>query len=172
MSPLTPTLQELEKLLIQSGDLPAGFTGGQVREQAPGMFSELPKPNFSIYQQLVLRGEQAGGVTLLVYPDSVKAREAFQGIVSGFAPTEDQSLYKQSIGTVDNIGESCTQCLGLAQSEELLGMPLKDMGDIVSIRKAIISHVRMTGTADPQDLQSYLRRLDRRIAQYIGVHEK
>ena len=172
MSPITPTINELEQLLIQPGDLPAGFTAGQVREQAPGMFSELPRPQICIYQQLVLGDTQAGGVTLLVYSDLVQAKKSFEGIVSGFALDDDQSLYKQSCDAIDGIGESCTQFLGRAQSAELLGMPLKDMGDITSIRDVIVSHVRMVGTADPKDLQSYLRRLDRRISQYIGAHNK
>ncbi|MCX6120979.1 MAG: hypothetical protein NTX44_05125 [Ignavibacteriales bacterium] len=165
MPQLQFTYDQLESLLIQPGDLPVGFAGGQIRDEVPAMFSELPKPEVSIYQQLAFKGEIAGGIALFICSDNDTAKKSFSIIVSGFGQSEEDDLYKRSVESVKTIGEQCAQVISHALTPELLGVPLNDNGDLAFVRKSIVVHIRMVGTSDSIDLQTYAKRLDQRICK-------
>jgi hypothetical protein len=48
---------QLESIIIQEGDLPAGFSEAQIRDEAPERFRELPEAQNTIYQQLEKNGD-------------------------------------------------------------------------------------------------------------------
>ena len=167
MSNRNTAISDLEPLLIQLGDLPPGFSGAQVREKAPGMFSELPKPEKAISQQLARKDKLAGGITVLLYAESSAASKAFSLIVKGFGPGGENDLFKRAVHSLDNIGEKCTLSTRQPKNPDLLGVPLDNSSDLVFVRCCGVIHIRMVGTAEPDDIASYAVRLDRRLMQVI-----
>ena len=74
---------KLDSLLVQTGDLPAGLAGAQIRDTAPGMFKDLPTAENAIYQQFARGGDSAGGVAVFLYEDESKIGQAYDGILNG-----------------------------------------------------------------------------------------
>jgi len=68
-TPIPLSELNLEDILIKPGDLPAGFSGGQIKDVLPGVFDKLnvPKADQFIFQQLVRNGDLTGGVVLLLF---------------------------------------------------------------------------------------------------------
>jgi hypothetical protein len=71
----------LENLLIQENDLPAGYSGAQVSNMAisnlPEKISDIPEPDYSISQEFEKDGKQGGTVSIFLYEDLAKLNRAF-----------------------------------------------------------------------------------------------
>ena len=65
----------LAPLLIQSGDLPAGLSGAQVKNTVPPGLKAVPTPAKALDQRFQRNGSTVGGVVVLLYeaPADVKA---------------------------------------------------------------------------------------------------
>ena len=138
---------DLEPLLIQSGDLPAGTGGGQVRDGAPQMFAQAPAPTKAIYQQLARGSDQAGGVTVLLYAQPADREAAYTTTLDGMGDTYP----------VDGIGEQAV----MSQPIDLLGL---HGSDLLFRRCAAVVHVRFIDPNSPTDtLKAYGQRLDKRL---------
>ncbi len=80
---------DLEPLLVQSGDLPAGLFPAQV-SNSPSLADGLPAPDNQIYQEFSDISGSAGGVTVFLYEDLDKANSSFdiiQAGMDGFVPS-------------------------------------------------------------------------------------
>lgn len=138
----------LEPLLVQSGDLPAGLSGSQVRDEAPEMFRDMPKYENVIYQRFENKGQVVGGITVFLYASGNDINSAYssieKGIGSGTEPLSD-------------IGEK-----GIVAELSLLD---NTSTDILFVRCQAVVHIRMPG--DKTDSTPYARRLDKRITPVV-----
>ena len=69
---------DLAPLLIQSGDLPAGLSGAQVKDTVPPGLNAVPTPAKAIDQRFQANGNTAGGVVVLLYEASADVETAFR----------------------------------------------------------------------------------------------
>jgi len=152
---------DLESILIRPGDLPAGYSGAQIREQVPEMFSELPRGDASIYQQLAKNGNSAGGITIFLYSQSAHVSKAYSLIVSGFGASEDNSLFKKVTQSLPDIGEKCTVTAMKGKQPYI-----QDACDLAFVRSSAVVHIRMSNTAEV-DIASYAKRLDKRLQNLL-----
>ena len=151
-----PNLSEvkLEPLLVQDGDLPVGVDTGQVRDTAPQMFDSAPKPTKAAYEQLARNGQQIGGVTVLLYDDAARVKQAYDAVAGGM--TKDSTDYS-------GVGESAK----LLQTQfTALGMTLST-NEILWQRCNAVAHVRVVGVLDKESLVGYAKRLDTRLQQAV-----
>lgn len=151
----TPTLVplskiDLEPILIQPGDLPAGYTGAQVRKMAPEMFEELPPYEAVFYQQFEHEGDVAGGVTVFAFNEPKRLDLAYKKILSGFG--EDSR-------TTTGLGDRASY---VSHSTSLLGIDFKFI-DLAFSRCSYIAHVRFTDTDNLTEAKSYAVRLQERL---------
>lgn len=140
---------DLEGILIMNGDLPAGYTGAQIRDNAPEMFNNLPEAQNTIYQQFAKDGETAGGVTVLLFESQEDIENAYKKIIAGFSDAEE----------LDEIGENANITY---VDMEVLGSRMQ-FGDLVFIRCNALAHIRMTDLPQKESLISYAKRLDKRL---------
>ena len=158
-STLTPTdvqLAEisLDEILIQFGDLPAGYSGGQIRYVAPAMFNEMPPAEYTIYQQFAKSSDVSGGVTVFLYKSPQEIEEAFVNTVDGMG---DSAKIVEGIGEKGVITYTSMTVLGSKT----------EFGDIVFTRCNAVVHVRMTDIPDEIALSSYATRLDNRLIEIL-----
>ncbi len=72
---------DLVSLLIVDGDLPAGFTGAQIRNSSPEEHSDIPERINEVYQGLALvDGRSIGGISIYVFESSEDASNAMNQI--------------------------------------------------------------------------------------------
>jgi len=145
---------ELEPLLIQPGDLPAGFSGAQVRDVAPGMFDETPTAENAISQQFERGGDTAGGVAVLLYDSKSEIEEAYALFVSGMAG---------NVQTVTGVGE---QAAVSVWSLSVLGITRKG-SELLFIRCGAVAHIRMADVVDIDTITAYAKRLDSRLEPVV-----
>ncbi len=69
---------DLAPLLIQSGDLPTGLSGAQVKDIVPPGLKGAPTPAKAIDQRFQHNGNNAGGVVVLLYEASADVESAFR----------------------------------------------------------------------------------------------
>lgn len=134
---------DLEPLLVQSGDLPAGTTGAQVRDTAPAMFKDIPAATNTAYQQLATGAKQTGGVAVFLYADAAPRDAAYQAIATGMG----------SDTSAPTIGERAA----LSAGGDIL-----PFSDLLFQRCRAVAHIRMTGS-DAAAIESYAKRLDKRL---------
>lgn len=139
---------DLEPLLIQSGDLPAGIEGAQVRDVAPAMFDGMPKAAKTIIQQFAQGVDQIGGVSVFLYDKDNDRESAYQFIAKGMSnsdaltDTGDRAIVSKPIAAINFV-------------------------DILFQRCAAVVHIRMSGEDLDRDAATiYARRLDKRL---LGV---
>jgi hypothetical protein len=77
------TAQALSPLLIQSGDLPAGYAPSQVRDLVPTnrLVKGLPAHQSEIYQEIERNGKHGGEVFVLLFADADEAAIAFEAFL-------------------------------------------------------------------------------------------
>jgi len=92
LTPIPLSALKLDQILIQSGDLPAGLSGAQIRDTAPAMFKDVPMADSTIYQQLARNGNSASGVAVFLYEDKSKVDKAYSKILGGMGQTPSQFL--------------------------------------------------------------------------------
>jgi hypothetical protein len=81
---------DLTPLLIQSGDLPAGLSGAQIKDTVPAGLRAVPKPANVIDQRFQQNGTLAGGVVVLLYEASADVDSAFRLAVGEGKTSEPQ----------------------------------------------------------------------------------
>jgi len=144
---------QLEDILIEDGDLPAGYSGAQIRDTAPEMFDNLPESENTINQQLAKGGEQKGGVTIFLYDSQKDLDSAFFKIKTGFSEEEQ----------LEEVGEN-----GFIAyfSQDILGIKIQ-YGDLLFVRCNAVVHIRMTELSSEDSLIAYAKRLDKRLSELV-----
>ena len=153
----------LEPIVFLSGDLPAGFSGAQIRDTPPTMFDGIVGFENSIYQQFERNDKGAGGVTILLY-DLIDQREvAYSIIVGGFGKSGDDAGVKTTVAELPGVGE---KAMYVTIEASVSGISLNNV-DLVFTRCHSVVHIRMTDTANVDYISAYAKRLDKRLTELI-----
>lgn len=160
VTPVPLSQIDLEPLLTQSGDLPAGLSGAQVRGFLPEMYDNLPTSDNAIQRQFQRDGDAAGFVTVLVYESSSHCDAAYTGILDGFGDSTVGPDIKAARETISDVGERAE---AVTLESEVGGISLEAI-DMAFTRCHAVAHIRMTGTLSLLDIKSYAKRLDNRLA--------
>ena len=151
--PVDRSPAKLESLLARSGDLPAGYSGTQIRHSAPGMSRGVPAADKTTFQPFARHGRAAGGVSVFLYRDKSKIMKAYSAILSGIADAKP----------VANIGEKAAlHVLTLSTG----GVAFTGV-EMAFIRCKSVVHLRFAGTTDVAAVRSYARRIDRRLSEIV-----
>jgi hypothetical protein len=162
-TPISLSDIDLEPMIILSGDLPAGYSGAQIRDTPPVMFAEIRGYENTIYQQFERNGKGAGGVTIFLF-DLIDQREtAYSLIVDGFGKTENTSATKTRVAELSGVGE---KAMYVTIEASVAGITVDNI-DLVFARCHSVVHVRMTDTASVDYISAYAKRLDKRLAEVI-----
>lgn len=78
-TPFSPANLDLDSLILQPQDLPAGFTAGPIQREVPEMLSVAP-PALALYQPVSERELKSEGITVLVYEEMSQVEAAYQAI--------------------------------------------------------------------------------------------
>lgn len=140
---------DLEPVLVQSGDLPSGQTGSQVRDMAPGVFDSAPPPVKAIDQRFQEDGKDSGGVAVLLYEAPDKIESAYVIASEGMD------------STVNDVGE---RAMGFHLKQELFGVQI-NVSSVAFTRCAAVVSIRFTGELD--EAVVYAKRLDKRIQPLV-----
>lgn len=162
-SPVPLSELSLEPILIISGDLPAGYSGAQIRNTPPEMFNNITNFNNAIYQQFEKDGESAGGVAIFLFESINNGDIAFQKIVDGFGKSDESANIKTTVENISNVGERAT---AVTVETSLSGLSMK-FTDFVFVRCHAIAHIRMKDTVNIEYLTGYGIRLDKRLSELI-----
>ena len=163
-SPLSKV--DLEPILIMPSDLPSGYSGAQVRNHAPEMFSDAPKAENEIYQQFQKGGETVGGVTVLLYESSEDIDRAYSIIVDGFGQSRNESGIKSKVRTLSDIGDKAVAVMTEVNIKEL-GLSSKH-ADLVFVRCHAVVHIRFSDIFDMDiSITSYANRLSKRLITLV-----
>lgn len=154
---LTPTpvpLSEIkiESIVIEEGDLPAGFSGAQIRDSAPGMFRDLPSAQNTLYQQLQKDGDVAGFITIFLYDSKEDIENAYDLTVSGM--TDEAELSSE-------VGEKATVLF--IPSIRAVGT---DIAAVAFVRCSAFVYINMS-TRSEDSVIAYAKRLDGRLERLV-----
>lgn len=161
-TPIPLSELDLEPLLIQPGDLPAGFSGAQVKDVAPSLFDDLPTAENTMDQRFERGGDTAGGVTVFLYDSTSEIEEAYALIMSIEA---DYALIMggMNVQTVAGVGE---QAIVSVLSLPVGGFTLES-SDLAFIRCNAVVHIRMADVVDIDTIRVYAKRLDSRLESVV-----
>lgn len=124
-TPIPLSELDLEPLLIQAGDLPAGLSGAQVRDDPPMAFKDVPSGDNMIWQQFQRGQDPAGYVAVFVYEDAAQVDQAYEAmkdmLVNGHAEESQDvgdrlhtdwysSMFSESMGGIDSAHGVFTHC--------------------------------------------------------------
>lgn len=146
-------VMNIEDIIIKTGDLPAGYSGAQIRDVAPSMFNNLPKPKKEIYQQFEKRDNLEGGVTILFYNNKEDVEKAYNLIVSHMG---------DELENIPNLGDRAT---GTALDFSNFGV--SDVTELLFAKCNSIVHIRMNDLYDLISVTSYAKRLCQRLEPYV-----
>jgi hypothetical protein len=146
------TALDLESLLIQPGDLPAGVVGSQVKDKAPPVFKDVPLPVKAIDQRFGLAdGAIIGGVTVLLYDSPTDLEKAYAVVIKGMGSSAYPST---EVGDKARIG-------GLTARTQRIA-------EVSFVRCHALVSVSLSETPQPDDdTLTYAKRLDRRLTPLV-----
>ena len=139
----------LDSVLIQSGDLPAGVSGEQIRSVAPPAFKSVPLAEYTIDQRFQKNGQVSGGVTVFVYKTVDEAEAAYAEILKGM------DSGRGSDPTFGSVAVSADSYLANTAFSSAL-----------FVRCSTTVHIQMSGVAE-KSAASYAQRLDKRLQSLV-----
>jgi len=160
-TPIPLSELRLEPLLIQPGDLPAGFSGAQVKDVAPSLFDDLPTAENTIDQRFERGGDTAGGVTVFLYDSTSEIEEAYALIMS--IEADSSIMGGMNVQAVAGVGE---QAIVSVLSLSVWGFTLES-SDLAFIRCNAVVHIGMVGVVDIDTIKAYAKRLDSRLEPVV-----
>lgn len=156
----------LEAIAILPGDLPAGYSTGQMSDNPPEMFTDIRSYVNALYQQFEHDGEAAGGVAIMLFDSNGKATAAYDVIVSGFGePTSGGDQWLEN-GNLPSPGERASFAILNVNFQISYFSPVKSV-DLAYIRCNAVVHIRMSDTTDVDYVVIYGERLDERLIPLV-----
>lgn len=149
----------LESVLIQPGDLPEGYTGGQVSDTHPIYLDVRATPVNQIYQEFDNNNVNAGGVTVIVLNDNSWMGNTLFSIGFDLGFSELVDINGETMYLTEDLLSSAT--FSGNSKAEISGM------DGYFKRCNTIVYIRMTGTVDRDSITSYAEKLDKRLTPLI-----
>ena len=158
-----PDLSELnlESLLIQSGDLPAGFEAGQVKDRAPAMFDNTPQPVQAIDQRFTREGEDRGGVVVLLYSASTDSDLAYTLVIDSMG----DSVQEIDVGERASVISEVIEILGVNTGYAELAF--QRCGAVVHVRFVKNAVFEAQARISDDVISAYTRRLDERLEKEL-----
>lgn len=152
-TPIPLSELNLEDILIKPGDLPAGFSGGQIKDVLPGMFDKLnvPKADQFIFQQLLRNGDLTGGVVLLLFTSLDDVEKAYEEISGSLGKDQEQ---------VPDVGDKASDYV---MSGSIAGVKYHAAGLVFARCHAVASIWGTSELLDKTSLSVYARRLIKRL---------
>lgn len=141
---------ELEPLLIQSGDLPAGLTGAQVLDTQPPAYEQMSMPPATklIFQRFAKGSAPGGYVVVSLYKDAAQLDTAYAAL--------DKDLHAVGVVTTPTeVGE-----IGVLSVDNLFGAHFGFR------RCAALVNIMLVG-ADGQSVLAYAKRLEKRLQPLV-----
>jgi hypothetical protein len=138
---------KLDDFLIQSGDLPAGYSGAQIRQKLSDIAKVATKADYSINQQIAKGNDAVGSVDVLLYEDIESAKAAYIAI--------KKNMIKRNI-TDPKIGNE-----SLASSTTLI----LEVVDVIFRQCNAVAHVQIMNTSKRDDVIAYMQRLSDRLKE-------
>lgn len=152
----------LEPLLIQPGDLPSGYVGGQIRRTLPAMFDGVPPSQNKIYQELTVDGHTKGGVSVMLYETLAEQSNAYAFLLDGM---DGDTIHAKPVEGVGNMAHVIALAPGV-----VAGVAIDPLGDILFSRCGAVVLIRMTflkAGLEVDQLSAYAQRLDQRLAAVV-----
>ncbi len=150
---------DLEPLLIQSGDLPAGLTGAQVLDTPPPAYETLkvPKADKLIFQRLQRNGQPAGYIVVTVYESTAARDDAYTRV------TDDvRKAAEHGGGKPQETNDAGEHAVIVKEAPPLSG------AKTMFVRCRAVADILMTGDlVDEAAVLAYARRLDKRLQQAV-----
>ena len=148
----------LESILIQPGDLPAGITGGQVSEMSDRMDSKYPKPTNNVYQELSENGKQIGEIVILLYDSDIDLNQVFSMITSRFPEIPQTPV---------DIGNKGVAFSGIRKVRVLDMESSVRVSSVVFTRCGAIAQITIVDSYAITPVKNYAQRLDQRITPLV-----
>ncbi len=170
----TPTLIplseiNLESALIQSGDLPAGYSGGQIRDVPPKFFMSITDLGANSIQQEIVRNDKLNGfITILIYEDVSQAQEFYsileeKEVIEPFRVEPFSSEYK-TVDNFPNVGEKSAHA---TYDNYLSGDSLiLQIEDTVFLRCNAVVMIH-TGSILKYGIQPFAEKIDKRLTELV-----
>jgi hypothetical protein len=152
-TPIPLSEMDLEPILAVSGDLPAGYSAAQVRNDPPAMFNDVPAAANQIYLQFEQAGDAAGGAAVFVYDTVEEAEKAYSIIADGMG---DDTKPVSDVGDKAQSVDYDLTMLGSISGQELL-----------FLRCTTVVHIRFTGSDNLDYSIGYAKRLDGRLEPLV-----
>jgi len=157
-TPLNIASLVLDSILIQPGDLPAGFSGAQISYDAMPQFlgNYKPIPQNQIRQEFEKDGEMLGGIWLSLYENEVDAKTLFNEFVEGLG---DSTTYKLKNGLVIEAAHMSF-----------------DMGEYIGMVKTValtfnkcfyVGYLTIRGIDEEMKMVNYTERLSTRLDELL-----
>lgn len=147
-TPVPLAALDLAALIVQPGDLPAGYTAAQLREEAPGMYRDVPPAAKTYYQQFAYNDAPARGVAIFLYPSADDRETAYTLILDSMIDPPPNTIGEKSAGSADN----------------LMGTKITE---IIFIRCIGVIHISFSGLQDLDAAEAYAKRLDERLSPLL-----
>jgi hypothetical protein len=150
----------LESILVQNGDLPAGYSTGQITEVRNDRYKWITnKGVYNISQQIVTNIDDSSKVTVFVYDDIEQVNIAYSQQANSFGENTKISI----VGEFTDIGEKATYILidVVEYGDEL------DVAEIVFTRCNALVLIRFGYTHELEYLENYANRLDKRLSKLV-----
>lgn len=156
---------ELESLLVQAGDLPAGVSAAQVRSTLPEMFDGISEPDAAIFQQFEKDNDVAGGVSVLLYSKPAALQDGYNYLIDGMDSDAAVEGLSSTIRSAD-VGDGQIEAIVTEMRLSAAGVTF-ELNEIVFSRCSALVHIRMTGGVGIAGITAYAERLDRRLESAV-----
>jgi hypothetical protein len=150
-TPIPLSKESVVPVLIQSGDLPAGFSGAQFREEPLFIHGKLPVAKLIISQQFAKGDNDGGGVTVYIYQQSTDVQKTYEVISDGLPDLTDSDLAA---------GEK-------SSGESTLVPGLIDSTAFAFIRCSAAVYIQMDGVHNLSAIVPYAKNIDKRLTPLI-----
>ena len=136
---------DLESILIQPGDLPAGYTGAQISKSLGDVFKGVPQSINQASQQFEQNDRYAGGVGVAIFSKQTDPNDVYE--IVGWSDGK----------SVPNLGE---------KSEVEIDTYL-DVVNLKFIRCSAVVNIQFYNTTDFVSVIAYAQRLDERLTPLV-----
>ena len=144
---------DLEPILVQEGDLPAGYSGAQIRDFAGRIFDDLP-PYLKVVSQEISHSDDSGGyVSVFLYTEKEDIDSAYSFI--------NEIMFDEN-KEIAEIGELSH---GYAHHDVLLGK--YHVVEMLFRRCNSVVYINLDDTYNLDDGIGYAKRLDKRLQPLV-----
>ena len=149
---------DLASIVLQSGDLPIGYSAGKTEHSEPGAFKKLPKTKYVVHQPIKKKKEIIGGTTIFFYTENMETNLAYEAMLEVLGePGRPGSNIQHVVG----IGERAVLAIfNMAFAVDGVTVSRHEYREFIFVRCHAVVNIRLD---DPNAILSYAQKLDQRI---------